>query len=173
METIVIGGGCFWCLEATFQLVRGVDKVLPGYAGGTKKNPSYDNLHSEDTGHAEVVEVTFNPTIINLADILEIFWVIHDPTTKDRQGNDVGSEYRSVILWSDDTQKRVIDKSLIDAQRLWDRPIVTEVKKLDVFYEAEAYHHNYFQNHPEQAYCQLVINPKLQKLKSKFANKLK
>lgn len=173
METIVLGGGCFWCLEATYQLVRGVEKVLPGYAGGTTKNPSFEDLHIHDTGHAEVVQIIFNPSEITLLEILEIFWIIHDPTTKDRQGYDIGPEYRSIILWKDNLQKEIVDDSLVSAQKLWDDPIVTEIKQLDVFYEAEDYHHNYFQTHPEQAYCQLVINPKLHKLREKFPTKLK
>lgn len=173
METVVLGGGCFWCLEATYQLVRGVSEVVPGYAGGTTNNPNYSDLHNSDTGHAEVVRITFDSSVITLPEILEIFWVIHNPTTLNKQGNDVGPEYRSIILYADDRQKSIIDSSLLAAQKLWDNPIVTEVKQFDEFYEAEPEHHNYFQMHPEQAYCQLVINPKLTKLKEKFASKLK
>lgn len=173
MEMIVLGGGCFWCLEATFQLVRGVEKVLPGYAAGPTKDPSYYGLHDKDKGHAEVVQISYNPSVITLDELLEIFWIIHDPTTLNRQGNDVGEQYRSIILYSSPEQKSTIETSIINAQKLWDNPIVTELKELDAFYEAEPEHHNYFQNHPEQAYCQLIINPKLQKLRAKFADKLK
>lgn len=126
-----------------------------------------------DAGHAEVVQITFNPSVIKLSELLEIFWIIHDPTTINKQGNDVGEQYRSIVLYDNDTQKQVIDNSLDYAQTLWDDPIVTEVKQLEAFYEAEPEHHNYFQTHPEQSYCQLIINPKLQKLRAKFASKLK
>ncbi len=173
MESIVLGGGCFWCLEATYQLVRGVEKVVPGYAGGNSPNPNYWSVHDDETGHAEVVQVTFDPVHIKLEDILEIFWIIHDPTTPERQGNDVGAEYRSLILFNDEKQNSIINASKENAQLIWDDPIVTEIKLLDKFYEAEPEHHNYFQNHPEQAYCQLIINPKLTKLRQNFANKLR
>jgi peptide-methionine (S)-S-oxide reductase len=173
METIVLGGGCFWCLEATYQLVRGIESVVPGYAGGSSKNPNYWSVHDGDADHAEVVKIEFDEDFISLSEILDIFWIIHDPTTKDRQGHDIGPEYRSIILYNSDKQRDVIDNSLQIAQKFWDDPIVTEVKELDQFYEAEAEHHNYFQNHPEQAYCQIVINPKLQKLRQKFADRLK
>ncbi len=172
MESIVLGGGCFWCLEATYQLIRGVVSVVPGYGGGSSDNPDYWSVHDDKNGHAEVVQVTFDPSIIILNEILDIFWVIHDPTTQDKQGNDVGPEYRSIILYMG-KQKPVIDVSLNNAQKLWDNPIVTEANKLDKFYEAEPEHHNYFVNHPEQAYCQVIINTKLAKLRNRFADKLK
>jgi peptide-methionine (S)-S-oxide reductase len=172
METTVLGGGCFWCLEATYQLVRGVESVVPGYAGGTTDNPNYWTVH-EGSGHAEVVQVTFNPAVITLDQILEIFWIIHDPTTLNRQGHDVGPEYRSIILYVDDIEKETIQTSKKAAQKLWKDPIVTEIEMLTKFYEAEPEHHNYFQNHPEQAYCQIVINPKLKKLQENFAQLLK
>lgn len=172
-ETIVLGGGCFWCLEASYQLINGVNKVVPGYAGGSTKDPSYMAVQSQSTGHAEVVEITFNTDTISLEDILDIFWAIHDPTTLNRQGNDVGAEYRSIILYKDEQQKSVAEASVAAAQKLWDNPIVTEIQPLTQFYEAEQEHHNYFQKHPEQAYCQIIINPKLEKLKKKFAAKLK
>lgn len=172
METIVLGGGCFWCVEASYQLIRGVRKVTPGYAGGTDHHPDYYRVASGVTGHAEVVQVVFDPTVISLLDVLDIFWAIHDPTTVGRQGNDVGSQYRSVILYTDAQQLPVIEQSVQAAAQLWPNPIVTEVKALETFYEAEPEHHNYFKNHPEQAYCQVIINPKLRKLKQKFAAKL-
>lgn len=168
-ETIVLGGGCFWCLEATFQLINGVEKVVPGYSGGSTKDPSYYNL----ADHAEVVQVTFDPKVITYKDLLDIFWAIHDPTTPNRQGNDIGPQYRSIILYANDQQKKVAEQSIKETQQLWEDPFVTELKPLDVFYEAEAEHHNYFVNHPEAAYCQVVINPKLEKLRAKFAARLK
>lgn len=168
-----LGGGCFWCLEAAYQLIEGVSTVAPGYAGGEVKNPSYRQVCDGTTGHAEVVQITFDESVISYKDILDIFWAIHDPTTKDRQGNDVGTQYRSIILYKDGAQKAAADTSIAEAQKLWDNPIVTELKMLDVFYEAEPEHHNYFVNHPDQAYCQVIINPKLQKLRQKFAERLK
>jgi peptide-methionine (S)-S-oxide reductase len=172
-ESIVLGAGCFWCTEATYQLVDGVEKVVPGYAGGKTDNPDYWGIHSRHSTHAEVVQVTFDTDKITLADILDIFWVIHDPTTPDRQGADVGREYRSIILFNNDKQKAIIDQSIAAAQKVWDDKIVTEVKPLMKFYEAEEEHHNFYKKHPELAYCQVVINPKLEKLKAKFAERLK
>jgi peptide-methionine (S)-S-oxide reductase len=168
-----LGGGCFWCLEAAFQLIEGVDMVVPGYAGGASLNPTYDTIHSQDSGHAEVVQITFNENIVAYKDILDIFWVIHNPTTLNRQGNDVGPEYRSIILYHDEDQKQQALRSIDDVQKLWKDPVVTELKELDIFYEAESEHHNYFKKHPSQAYCQVVINPKLEKLRVNFSEKLK
>jgi len=172
-ESIVLGGGCFWCTEATYQLIEGVDKVVPGYAGGTGDRPSYSSIHGSLDGWAETVKVTFNPEVISLKDILDVFWVIHDPTTPNRQGADVGPEYRSIILFNNSQQQEVIKASLVEAQKVWGYAIVTEVARLEKFYEAEPEHHNYFVKHPEDAYCQVVINPKLAKLKTKFADRLK
>lgn len=172
-ESIVLGGGCFWCLEAAFQLINGVSSVVSGYAGGTVPHPTYADVCSDTTGHAEVVRVTFNTSQITLADILDIFWAIHDPTTLNQQGNDKGTEYRSIILYENELQASVIRKSVEAVAKLWSNPIVTEIKRLDVFYEAEAYHQNYFVSHPEQAYCQIIINPKLMKLRQKFQERLK
>lgn len=168
-ETIVLGGGCFWCLEASLQQIKGVENVIPGYSGGSTENPSYYKL----ADHAEVVQVTFDSQVIKLQDILDIFWAIHDPTTLNKQGNDIGSQYRSVILYASEEQKLVAETSRDEVQKLWKNPVVTEIKPLQKFYEAEAEHHNYFLNHPEAAYCQVVINPKLEKLRAKFANRLK
>jgi peptide-methionine (S)-S-oxide reductase len=168
-----LGGGCFWCLEAAYQLIKGVDKVVPGYAGGASPNPTYDTIHSQDSGHAEVVQIIFDESVITYKDILDIFWAIHDPTTLNRQGNDVGPEYRSIILYHDEGQKQQALRSIDDVQKLWKDPVVTEIKKLDIFYEAEPEHHNYFNKHPGQAYCQVIINPKLEKLRVKFSLKLK
>lgn len=172
-DSIVLGGGCFWCLEAAYQLIEGVTDVVPGYAGGDYENPSYEDLHRVETGHAEVVKITFDTSVITLDDVLDIFWTIHDPTTPNRQGNDVGPEYRSVILYANDEQKNSAEASVKRTQKLWKDPIVTELKQLDKFYEAEDYHHNYFKNNPSQAYCQVIINPKLDKLRKKFSEKLK
>jgi len=172
-ETAVLGGGCFWCLEASFQLIEGVEKVVPGYAGGSSSGPDYWSVHGGEGGHAEVVQVTFNPEIISYSDILDIFWAIHDPTTPNRQGNDVGPEYRSIILYANDEQKHDAMTSMAKAQMHWKDLIITELKPLEKFYEAEPEHHDYFKKHPEQAYCVVVINPKLEKLRAKFTSKLK
>ena len=172
-ESIVLGGGCFWCLDAAFRLIEGVDEVVAGYAGGTTTDPTYYSVASQTTGHAEVVKVNFDSQKLNLNEILDIFWVVHDPTTLNYQGNDKGPEYRSIILYSDDTQKQVIEQSISQVQALWDDPIVTEVKKLDVFYPAEDEHQDYFNKNPQLGYCQVIINPKLTKLRQKFQDKLK
>ena len=173
-DKAVFGGGCFWCLEALYNELRGVAKVVSGYAGGHTQNPSYESLHREDTGHAEVVEITFDPSVITYRDILEIFFSMHDPTTLNRQGNDIGPEYRSIILYANDEQKATAETVVETfAKHHWQDPIVTEVKKLETFWPAEAYHQNYFVNHPEQAYCQIVINPKLAKFKKQFSSYLK
>lgn len=172
-ETIVLGGGCFWCLEASYQLIQGINSVVPGYAGGDSPDPDYYSVSSGRTGHAEVVKLEFDPAVISLAEVLDILWVIHDPTTKDRQGNDVGPQYRSIILFNNSQQKKVIEQSITEAAKLYDNPIVTEVEELDKFYEAEAEHHDYFKKHPEMAYCQVIINPKLKKLRKEFQEKLK
>lgn len=168
-----LGGGCFWCTEASFQLIEGVTDVKPGYAGGQTDSPTYYDLQSTDTGHAEVVQLTFDEKVISYKDILDIFWTIHDPTTVDRQGNDIGPQYRSIILYHNETQDQEAIESIVEAQKLWKDLIVTEVKPFLVFYEAEPEHHDYFKKHPDQAYCQVVINPKLEKLQQKFASRLK
>lgn len=173
LEQIVLGGGCFWCTEATYQMIEGVEKVVPGYAGGSGSVPSYETIHGSPDGWAETVQISFDPNIISLADILDIFWVIHDPTTPNQQGPDKGPEYRSIILFNSAEQESIIKTSLAEAQKVWDNPIVTEVKPLQKFYEAEPEHHNFFVNHPENAYCQVIINPKLEKLRAKFAARLK
>lgn len=172
-ESIVLGGGCFWCLDASYQLINGVTSVVSGYAGGSKADAEYYTVSSGNTGHAEVVQVTFDTAIIALLDILDIFWAIHDPTTPNRQGHDVGSQYRSVIFYANDQQHSVAEESVKQAQKLWDNPIVTQLLPLEAFYPAEDYHQNYFENHPEQAYCQMVINPKLTKLRQKFSTRLR
>ncbi len=172
-QSIVLGGGCFWCLEATYQMVEGVESVVSGYAGGHVEEPTYEQVSGGATGHAEVVKVDFNPEVIDLDAILEIFWAVHDPTTPNRQGYDIGSQYRSIILFADDEQKRLAEASMQAIANLWPGPIVTEIVPLEHFYEAESYHQNYFRNNPEQGYCQAIINPKLAKLRQHFASRLR
>ncbi|MCY3681504.1 MAG: peptide-methionine (S)-S-oxide reductase MsrA [Gemmatimonadetes bacterium] len=175
METATLGGGCFWCVEAIYQDVIGVHKVVSGYAGGTVENPTYGEVCSGTTGHAEVVQIAFDPTVISFEEILFIFWRTHDPTTLNRQGNDVGTQYRSVIYYHDEQQKRIAEQSIAetDASDLWADPIVTEIAPLPIFYEGEAYHQNYFVDNPYQPYCIFVINPKVQKFRKSFRNKLR
>ncbi|RME97985.1 MAG: peptide-methionine (S)-S-oxide reductase [Chloroflexi bacterium] len=175
LEQATLGGGCFWCVEAVYQNVRGVESVVSGYAGGKVPNPTYREVCSGLTGHAEVVQITFNPDIISFAEILEIFWRVHDPTTPNRQGADVGTQYRSIILTANDEQAAIARQSKADAEaaRLWPTPIVTEITPLATFYPAEDYHQEYFNNNGRQPYCQMVVAPKVQKFKKEFANKLK
>lgn len=158
------GGGCFWCVEAVFERLRGVESVVSGYAGGKIENPSYDAICRGDTGHAEVVQVTFDPDTISYEQLLEVFWEAHDPTTLNRQGADTGTQYRSVIFYHDEAQKQVAEQSSKDAAKKFNSPIVTEISPLPVFYEAERYHQDYFANNPHQPYCAVVISPKLRKL---------
>ncbi len=166
MRSIVLGGGCFWCTEAVFQRVEGVTRVVPGYAGGDVPDPTYEQVCGGKTGHAEVVRVEYDDAKIMLERLLHIFFATHDPTTLNRQGADEGTEYRSAIFYSDEADA-VKAQSVISALRgEAGAPIVTQVVPLGTFYEAEAYHHNYFEQHPEQAYCQMVINPKLDKLRA-------
>lgn len=175
METATLGGGCFWCVEAIYQDVIGVHKVVSGYAGGTVENPTYEEVCSGTTGHAEVVQIAFDPTMISFEEILFIFWRTHDPTTLNRQGNDVGTQYRSVIYYHDEEQKKIAEQSMAEteASDLWADPIVTEIAPLPIFYEGEAYHQNYFVENPYQPYCIFVINPKVQKFRKSFRNKLR
>jgi len=169
-NVIVLGGGCFWCLDAAYKLIKGIVKVEEGYSGGHVPNPTDDQMYYDDTGHAEVVRLTYDPKVISLEDILEIFWTIHDPTTINRQGNDVGPQYRSVVFYVDDAQKEVVEEAKQEAQAVWDGKIVTEVSKFESFYPASEYHNNYETNRPD--YCQVIINPKLKKLREKFAARL-
>lgn len=175
METATLGGGCFWCVEAIYQDVIGVHKVVSGYAGGAVENPTYQQVCSGTTGHAEVVQIVFDPTVISFEEILFIFWRTHDPTTLNRQGNDVGTQYRSVIFYHDEQQKSIAEQSMAEAEAsdLWPDPIVTEIAPLPIFYEGEAYHQNYFVENPYQPYCIFVINPKVQKFRKSFRNKLR
>jgi peptide-methionine (S)-S-oxide reductase len=175
LEIATLGGGCFWCLEAIYQDVQGVEGVVSGYAGGHVPNPTYEEVCGKKTGHAEVVQVYFDPSLISYGDILDIFWRIHDPTTPNRQGNDVGPQYRSAIFYHDDTQRAIAERSkaAAAAERIWPDPIVTEIAPLDAFYVAEDYHQNYFKDNPNQPYCQYVIDPKVRKFRKSFQQKLK
>ena len=170
LDTIYFGAGCFWCVEAIFQQVNGVEEVTPGYCGGTIKNPTYNEVCSGKTGHAEVAKIVFNPSIVDLAHLLEVFWKTHDPTTLNRQGNDIGTQYRSAIFFVKDSHKDEVlkFKDELISEKVWDQPIVTQVEKIDVFYPAEDYHHNYFNNNKTQGYCQFVIQPKIEKYKKIF-----
>jgi len=172
-EVATIGGGCFWCLDAIYRELRGVEKVESGYAGGTKPSPTYREVCTGQTGHAEVVQITFDPTEITYRELLEVFFTIHDPTTKDRQGGDVGTQYRSIILTSSDEQARTAREvsAEITAEKMWDDPIVTKIEPLTTFYPAERYHQDYFANNTEQPYCRIVIEPKVVKFRKKFLEK--
>ncbi|HID45207.1 MAG TPA: peptide-methionine (S)-S-oxide reductase MsrA [Chromatiaceae bacterium] len=169
METITLGGGCFWCIEAAYQDLRGVVSVTSGYAGGQTENPGYREVCTGSTGHAEVVRVEFDNELIDVRTILEIFFTIHDPTTLNRQGADVGSQYRSVIFYDTEAQKKVAEELMNELQsaQIWPNPIVTELQPAPTFYPAEAYHQNYYRQHPDQGYCQAVISPKLAKFRER------
>lgn len=175
LATATLGGGCFWCTEAVFQNLRGVTQVRSGYAGGHVENPTYEQVCTARTGHAEVVQITYDPAVISYQDLLEVFFTTHDPTTPNRQGNDVGPQYRSVIFYHDAGQERVardVIKS-VNERRIWNRAIVTEVSPLPAFYPAEAYHDDYFARNPGQPYCQVIIEPKVAKLRKQHLDKLK
>lgn len=167
MDEVTLGGGCFWCIEAVFNRVDGVGEVVSGYAGGHAKDPTYREVCAGGTGHAEVVQLTYDPNVITFEDILELFFEVHDPTQKNRQGPDVGSQYRSIILYHDETQKKTAERIIEELNALdeYDRPVVTEVEPLDKFFRAEEKHQDYFEKHPEQPYCQVNIPPKIQKAK--------
>lgn len=170
-KTAVFGGGCFWCTEAVFQMLKGVSKVEPGYAGGAVENPSYERVSEGNTGHAEVIRVTYDPTVISYEDLLTVFFGSHDPTTPNRQGNDVGEQYRSVIFYSTDDEKIVAEKLINDVQKsLTDgTQVVTQVLPLEKFYAAEDYHKDYFKKNTSAPYCQLIIEPKVEKVRKRFA----
>jgi peptide-methionine (S)-S-oxide reductase len=175
LETATFGGGCFWCIEAIFQDLKGVEKVESGYSGGTTKYPTYQEVCSGTTGHAEVVQITFNPAIISYDQILEVFWHVHDPTTLNRQGADVGTQYRSVIFYHNDEQKTSAEnsKKKTEDSKLWDEPIITEISPFTEFYKAEEYHQNYYKDNPEKSYCSLVIAPKVRKFYKEYDYLLK
>ncbi len=170
-ETAILGGGCFWCLEAVYQRVKGVEKVESGFSGGYIKNPAYREVTSGRTGHAEVVKITYNPEVLSFEVLLSIFFTIHDPTTLNRQGADVGTHYRSVIFYSNDAQKKVAESVMkqLTETKVYDDPIVTQLAEEAPFYKAEDYHQNYFNNNAQQPYCQVVVAPKVRKFREKFA----
>ncbi len=175
IEEVTMGCGCFWCFEAVFQQLKGVERVVPGYSGGAISQPTYEQICTGETGHAEVLQISFDSEIISFKTLLQVFFSIHDPTTLNRQGADVGTQYRSVIFYHSDKQKIEADQMIaeIEASEQWSDSIVTEIKPIDIFYEAENYHHNYFNMHSTQAYCQSVISPKLSKLQKNFSSLLK
>ncbi len=170
-EVATLGGGCFWCLDAIYSQVKGVNQVKVGYAGGNAANPTYKQVSYGNTGHAEVVQISFDPSVITYKEILEIFFEIHDPTTPNRQGNDIGPQYRSIILYHSLEQKKIAETMIkeLNASGRWEKPIVTELKQYDQFYVAEDYHQKYFQKNPNQGYCKLVISPKVEKFKKQFS----
>src|SRR5690606_34011523 len=170
-----LGGGCFWCLEPVFTELEGVTAVEPGYSGGHVENPTYEAVCTGETGHAEVVQVTFDPDVISYRDILEVFFSIHDPTTLNRQGADVGTQYRSVIFYHDDRQRQTAEEMIreLEADGVWDDPIVTQVEPFTAFYPAEEYHREYYYRNPQQPFCRVVINPKLEKFRRAYRHRLK
>ena len=163
-EYAMLGGGCFWCIEAVYERLDGILSVTSGYAGGNKENPSYEEVCTGRTGHAEVVQIEYDPEVITYEEILDIFWKVHDPTTPNRQGADIGSQYRSIILYHNEEQKRIAEKAKEKAQSYFDDPVVTEIVSLSVFYRAEDYHQDYYERNPYAGYCSVVIRPKLKKL---------
>ena len=175
IETAILGGGCFWCTEAVFSRLKGVLKVTPGYAGGNIDKPTYQQVCGGTTGHAEVNKIDYDPSVISYTDLLDVFFHIHDPTTLNRQGNDFGEQYRSIILYTNDEQKTSAERfvSELNANAEFKRPIVTEIKRLSAFYEAEGYHQSYYENNSGQPYCQTIIKPKLDKFRQKFPGSLK
>ncbi len=175
LETATLAAGCFWCVEAVFDDLRGVQDVVSGYSGGHKENPTYQEVCSETTGHAEVVQIRFDPQAISFKEILQVFFTVHDPTTLNRQGNDIGSSYRSAIFYHSDEQKRVAEEVIkeVTGENIYDNPIVTEVTAFEKFYPAEDYHQEYFANNPTQPYCAAVVAPKVAKFRQKYVSRLK
>lgn len=174
-EKIIFGGGCFWCTEAVFKMLRGVVSVMPGYAGGTTKNPTYESVCNGNTGHAEVIQIEFDPSTIKFRDLLTVFFASHDGSTVNRQGNDIGTQYRSVIFYTTEAQKTESEKFIteLNTSSPDGKPIVTEVKPLDIFYPAESYHQDYYARNKGEGYCEVIINPKLEKVQKQFAELLK
>jgi peptide-methionine (S)-S-oxide reductase len=175
VEVATLGGGCFWCTEAVFRELKGVVKLESGYSGGTVANPSYEKVCTGKTGHAEVVQVTFDSTKITFKELLQIFFTVHEPTTLNRQGGDVGTQYRSVIFYHNNDQKAAAQQVIkeIGAAKIWDAPIVTQVEPFKAYYKAEGYHQEYFENNPRQPYCQIVIAPKVRKFREHYRERLK
>ena len=175
LKTAVFAGGCFWCTEAIFEELKGVQKVVSGYSGGKVANPTYKQVCTGLTGHAECTQITYDPELVTFAELLEVFWMTHDPTTLNRQGADSGTQYRSAIFYTDEDQKQVAIayKAKLEKEKIWSDPIVTEITRLEKFYPAEDYHQEYYENNPNQGYCRIVITPKIEKFKKIFASKLK
>lgn len=174
METATFGSGCFWCTEAVFQRLKGVESVVSGYAGGFVENPTYEEVCSGNTGHAEAIQIKYDPSQITYDEILEVFWKTHDPTTLNQQGNDYGTQYRSAVFYHTDEQHKLAEeyKKKLEAAKIWDRPIVTEITAFTNFYPAEKYHQNFYNNNPNQPYCSYIIRPKMKKLEEVFRDKL-
>jgi peptide-methionine (S)-S-oxide reductase len=175
LEVATLAAGCFWCTEAAFSIIKGVERIEPGYTGGTTPNPSYEEVSTGTTGHAETAQIFFDPKVISFRDILEIFFTIHDPTSLNRQGADVGTQYRSAIFYNNQFQKETAEKLIaeLNQEQIWNKPIVTAVEQLKVFYNAETYHKDYYKKHPKEPYCQAVIAPKIAKLQAHFIDKIK
>jgi peptide-methionine (S)-S-oxide reductase len=175
LEVATLAAGCFWCTEAAFSIIKGVERIEPGYTGGTVPNPSYEQVSTGTTGHVEAAQIFFDPKVISYKEILEIFFTIHDPTSLNRQGADVGTQYRSAIFYSSSEQKATIETLINELEKevIWDKPIVTALEPLKVFYKAETYHKDYYKKHPKESYCQVVIAPKIAKLQQQFFDKIK
>ena len=175
MKKAILAGGCFWCIEAVFQRLEGVNAIIPGYTGGSIKNPVYREVCSGRTGHAEAVEISYDEQVISFNTLLEVFFVVHDPTTLNRQGNDVGTQYRSAIFYTNEMQKRTAEEFIdsLSKNKVFDSPIVTEIEPLDVFYKAESEHYNYYNQNKQQTYCDFTITPKIEKIKKYYSDKLK
>ena len=175
LEVATLAGGCFWCAEAAFSIIKGIERIEPGYTGGTVDNPTYEEVSTGTTGHAEAAQIYFDPKIISYKEILEIFFTIHDPTSLNRQGADIGTQYRSAIFYHTHEQKVVAEKLIdeLNEAGIWNKPIITEVIQLKVFYHAETYHKDYYKKHPKESYCQAVIAPKIVKLQHRFIDKIK
>ena len=175
MEKATFGAGCFWCVEAVFQNLQGVEQVVSGYMGGHVHNPTYQQVCTGTTGHAEVAQIIYDPQEVSFVELLQVFWQTHDPTTLNRQGNDVGTQYRSAIFYHDEEQRKLAEevKSRLQEEKIWDDPIVTEITEATTFYAAEDYHQNYFNQNADQPYCQFVVRPKVEKFKKLFSEKLK
>jgi len=174
-ETATLGGGCFWCLEAVYKDLKGVERVVSGYAGGQLENPTYEQVCGGRTGHAEVVQITYDPNVVSYRDLLDVYFTIHDPTTKDRQGADVGPQYRSIILYHSPEQKADAERAIAEQSEkgIWSAPIVTEVAPLERFWPGESYHQDYYERNPRQGYCQIVIAPKVAKFRKQYLERLK
>jgi peptide-methionine (S)-S-oxide reductase len=175
LEVATLAGGCFWCTEAAFSIIKGVERIEPGYTGGTVPNPSYEQVSTGTTGHAEAAQIFFHPKVISYKEILEIFFTMHDPTSLNRQGADIGTQYRSAIFYHTPEQKATAEKLINELEKevIWDKPIVTTVEPLKVFYKAETYYKDYYKKHPKEPYCQAVIAPKIAKLQHRFIDKIK